>query len=74
MAVDLNKLRVGCKVNLKAPPKGSGYDPANKPYPVGWREVVEHNGKPSLVFAPTIFKVVGESRWLPVILIEEIRP
>lgn len=73
MPVDLNKLRVGCKVKLKAPPAGSGYTP-DKPYPLGWREVTEHNGKPSLIFAPTIFKVVGESRWLPVILIEEIRP
>lgn len=64
----LLKLRVGCKVKLRAPENPVD----NKPLPLGWQEVADHNGQASVQRPAAIIKVVSDSRWLPVALIEEI--
>lgn len=65
--VDLTRLRPGVKVRL-----GGQKDGPVKPYPVGWVEVVETS---AAGFAPLVsnVRVVGDDRWVPVALIEEIR-
>jgi hypothetical protein len=69
MTVDLTLLRPGVKVRLRGDTKPQ----PRKPYPRGWREVQETNGKPSMQRLPTVIRVVSDDRWLPVELIEEIR-
>ena len=63
MTVDLTLLRPGVKVRLR----GDAKPQPRKPYPRGWQEVVGLVGL-------TTFKVSSDRRWLPVELIEEIRP
>jgi hypothetical protein len=58
--VDPMKLRVGSKVKLRG---SKGIEP-RKPWPRGWREVVELD-------LPDAFKVASDERWLPTELIEE---
>jgi hypothetical protein len=70
MTVDLTLLRPGVKVRLR----GDAKPQPRKPYPRGWREIADTNGKPSMQRLATVFKVVSDDRWMPVELIEEIRP
>lgn len=64
---DLALLRAGAKVRLR----GDAKPQPRKPYPVGWVEVAETNTVDD--FSPLQFiRVVGDERWLPVELIEEI--
>lgn len=66
MSVRLDELRIGSRVKLR----GSKSTDPRKPWPRGWKEVVETDiaNSPSFSF----IRVVGEERWLPVELIEEV--
>lgn len=75
MTVDLTLLRPGVKVRLR----GDAKPQPRKPYPRGWREVAEVGasevyGIDNVLGPPKTFRVVSDVRWLPVELIEEIRP
>lgn len=64
--IDLTRLRPGVKVRLRGEKPGPV-----KPYPKGWVEVVEvvhYQGGP-----PMSIRVVGDDRWIPTRLIEEMR-
>lgn len=64
---DLSQLRIGVSVKLKG-----GDILYTKPLPLGWQRVAETNAKPSMGRLATVIRVVGDTRWLPVDLIEEI--
>ena len=64
--VDLSTLRVGSKVKLRGDVKPQ----PRKPYPRGWQEVVDVDLSNSASF--TFIRVIGDHRWIPVDLIEEI--
>ncbi len=73
--IDLTKLRPGVKVRLGGQETGPV-----KPYPVGWVEVVDCNweiGTLDAMLRTTesglAMRVVGDDRWVPVALIEELR-
>lgn len=70
--IDLTKLRPGVKVRL-----GGQKDGPVKPYPKGWVEVVELDGPHDIdgwiIWDVRDIRVVGDDRWVPVRLIEEIR-
>ena len=63
-SIDLTKLRPGVKVRLGGEKEGP-----RKPYPVGWVEVVQ---VPAPMLEQSHVRVVGDDRWVPVSLIEEI--
>lgn len=65
---DLRLLRIGASVKLK------GGDHPIKPLPLGWQRIAETNAKPSMGRLATVIRVDGDTRWLPVDLIEEIAP
>jgi hypothetical protein len=78
MTVDLTLLRPGVKVRLRGDTKPQ----PRKPYPRGWREVAEVDStsvrragaNSPITTTHHAFRVVSDERWLPVELIEEIRP